>query len=246
MKSFPMSTKDDMVNQVISTRKKFPTYKAYGMATIDDLWTMKDREGAIIMQATDMASSYIQNEGDGHFIIKPLPLEAQTAPVYGMMSEDVDDDGNADLLMAGNDYGMEPYSGRHDAFIGLCLKGDGKGNFQAMPVTQTGFYVKGDAKGMAKIHTAKGEDLFVITQNQDSIVVFDKTNHNIADSNKWINLKPEDFSAEIEYNNHKKRYVEFYYGSTYLSQSSRKFLMNKNIVRMTVTDFKGLKRELIQ
>jgi len=148
--------------------------------------------------------------------------------------------------MIGNDYGMEPYSGRHDAFMGLCLKGDGKGNFQAMPVTQTGFYVKGNAKGMAKIHTAKGEDLFVITQNQDSIVVFDKTNLNIADSNKWINLKPEDFSAEIEYNNHKKRYVEFYYGSTYLSQSSRKFLMNKNIVRMTVTDFKGLKRELIQ
>ena len=121
-----------MESQVISTRKKYPTYKAYGAATMDDIWSAKDREGALMLQANDMASSYIENEGNGHFTIKPLPLEAQAAPVFGMMSEDLDGDGNLDVLMVGNDYGMDPYSGRHDAFNGLCLKGDGKGNFQPM------------------------------------------------------------------------------------------------------------------
>ena len=119
MKPFPMSNKDDMVSQLISTRKKFPTYKAYAMATMDDIWSKEGRKDALMLQANDMQTSYIENEGNGKFSIKPLPLEAQTAPVYGMINDDIDGDGNLDVLMTGNDYGMEPYSGRHDAFNGL-------------------------------------------------------------------------------------------------------------------------------
>ncbi len=76
------------------------------------------------------------------FTIKPLPLEAQVAPVYGMISEDVDGDGNLDLLMVGNDYGMDPYSGRHDAFMGLYMKGDGKGNFSSYDYSAKWFFCK--------------------------------------------------------------------------------------------------------
>ena len=61
---------------------------------------------------------------------------------------------------------------------------------------------------------------------------------------KWINLKPDDFYANILYKNNKKRRVEFYYGSTYLLQSSRKMFLDKNILKMTVTNFKGVKSEL--
>ena len=126
MKPFPMATRDDMVSQVLSVRKKYPTYKSYGMATMEDLWNKSDRENAIFLQANYMTSCFIENKGNGQFSIKALPLEAQVAPLYGMISQDIDNDGNLDLLMVGNDYGMEPYSGRHDAFMGLCLKGDGK------------------------------------------------------------------------------------------------------------------------
>ncbi len=139
MKPFPMSTKGDLESQVISMRKKFPTYTAYGAATMDNIWSAKDKEGAIMLQANYMQTSYIENEGNGHFTIKPLPLETQAAPVFGMMAEDVDEDGNLDLLMVGNDYGMDPYTGRMDAFNGLYLKGDGKGNFQPLTLAQSGF-----------------------------------------------------------------------------------------------------------
>ena len=246
MKSFPMSTKDDMVSQVISTRKKFTTYKSYGLATMDDIWSKKDKEGAVMLQANDMATSYIENEGNGKFTIKALPLEAQAAPVFGMLSQDIDADGNLDILMVGNDYGMEPYSGRHDAFTGLCLKGDGKGNFNSMTIAKSGFFVKGDAKGLASIHTAKNEDILVATQNQDSLLVFSKNVAATATNAKWINLKPEDFSADILYKNGSKRKIEFYYGSTFLSQSSRKLLIDKDAVKITITDFKGIKREALQ
>jgi hypothetical protein len=159
-----------------------------------------------------------------------------------MISDDADGDGNEDLLLVGNDYGMEPGSGRHDAFMGLCLKGDGKGNFSSMTIAKSGFYVKGDAKGLAKVHTAKNEDLLVATQNQDSLVVYSKASHGQTD--KWISLNPNDFFADITYSDNKKKRIEFYHGSAFLSQSSRKMKLDKNAAKIVITDFKGNKREI--
>ena len=240
MKPFPMHTKDDLVSQLLSTRKKFPSYKSYGLATLDVLWSEQDKENALMLQATDMRSSYIKNIGNDQFEISPLPLEAQAAPVYGMLSEDIDHDGNLDLLLVGNDYGMEPYSGRHDALNGLCLKGDGRGTFTPMPCN-TGFFVNGDAKGLAKIHTAKNEDLLIATQNQDSLLVFSR-NRDPGENPRWISLQPLDAFADIRYKDGRKRKVEFYYGSTYLSQSSRRVKIDNNITSITITDSRGKKR----
>jgi hypothetical protein len=245
MKPYPMATKDDMISQLVSIRKKYPTYKAYATATMEDLWSSKDRQDALVLQANDMASSFIKNEGNGHFSIKPLPLQAQTAPVYGMVAEDFDNDGNLDVIMVGNDYGMEPYSGRHDAFMGLCLKGDGRGNFSSLTPAQSGFFVKGDAKGIAQIHTAKNEELLVATQNQDSLVAFTKNMLKAATASKWVNLNPDDFAAELVFKDGRKKRVEFYYGSTYLSQSSRKIPFEKGLQKMTIINFKGVKREVL-
>ena len=162
-----------------------------------------------------------------------------------MMSKDVDDDGNLDLLMVGNDYGMEPYSGRHDAFDGLCLIGDGKGNFSTLPFSKSGFFVKGDGKGLATIHSAKNEDIFIATQNQDSLVVFSKNKLLKNKILKWINLQPDDLCADIDYKNGAKKHVEFYYGATYLSQSSRKLPVDKNVAKIIITNFKGIKRQAL-
>ena len=240
-KPFPMHTRDDLASQLVSIRKKYPTYKSYGLASMDDLWIAADRQGAIRKMANYLQSSFIENKGNGQFTMKSLPIEAQSAPLYGMLSEDVDDDGNLDLLLVGNDYGMEPYSGRHDAFNGLCLKGDGRGNFKSLTVPESGFFVGGDAKGLAKIHTGN-ESIWVATQNQDSLQVYSRTN---VEPTKWIKLKPDDFYADVIFKNGKKRRVEFYYGSTYLSQSSRTFLISKEMTKVTVTSFKGVRRELL-
>ncbi|GAC1591234.1 MAG: hypothetical protein NVS3B8_04930 [Chitinophagaceae bacterium] len=231
---------------MISTRKKYPTYKAYGKASVDEFLPAKDRENALVFTATDMNSSYIENKGNGKFVISPLPDEAQFAPVYGMQATDIDNDGNLDLVMVGNDYGMEPYSGRHDAFNGLCLKGNGKGTFISMSIAGSGFFVKGDGKGLATLHTATDGDILVATQNQDSIKVFERTLQEDVKNKKWITLLPGDFSAEIFYKNNARKKLEFYYGSGYLSQSSRKIPVDKDAVKIIITGYKGDKREIIK
>jgi len=240
-KPFPMTSRDDMISQMISIRKRYPGYKAYGLASMDDLWKPKDRENALMLQATDMASSYIENLGNGKFAIHALPLAAQIAPVYGMDAADIDGDGNLDLLMVGNDYGMEPYSGRHDAFMGLYMRGDGKGGFTPLSLAASGFYVKGDGKGLARLHTARNEDIWIATQNQDSLIVTSLTS---APTRKWIDLQPEDFSIDMFTGHGQKKHSECYYGSTYLSQSSRKLSLAGDIKKVIITSFQGNKREI--
>lgn len=243
-KPFPMHAKDDLASQLVSIRKKFPTYTSYGLATMSDFWPENNRQGAILKTANDLQTAFIENQGGGKFAIRALPVEAQTAPVYGMLSEDVDNDGNLDLLLVGNDYGMEPYSGRHDAFNGLCMTGDGHGNFTPLSIEKSGFFVSGDAKGLARLHTAKGEDIWVATQNNDSLVVF-KKEAGAPEGGKWIELKPDDFCADVTLKNGSVRRLEFYYGSTFLSQSSRKIFMTEKVSKLTVTNYKGQKRDLL-
>ena len=243
-KLFPMATRDDMISQMTGIRKKFPTYKAYGLASIDELLQPADRRDALVLKATCMQSSYFENKGNGKFSCSALPLEAQFAPVYGMQAADINEDGNTDLMLTGNDYGMEPYSGRHDAFNGLCLLGNGLGKFTAMPAAASGFYVNGDGKALATLHTANGTDLLLATQNQDSLKVFAATAK--PNSKKWITLQPGDFSADILYPGGRKRKLEFYYGAGFLSQSSRIIATDASAIKITVTDYRGNKRDIIK
>ncbi len=241
---FPMATRDDMISQVISIRKRFPTYKAYGLASLDELLKPAARQDALLLKATDMQSSYIENKGNGQFSISALPVEAQFAPIYGMQATDIDADGNTDLVLVGNDYGMEPYSGRHDAFNGLCLRGDGRGKFTAMPVAASGFYVNGDGKALATLHTAINGDILIASQNQDSLKIFAATSK--TSGKDWFTLLPGDFSAAVFYANGSKRKMEFYYGAGFLSQSSRTVAIDAAATRITITDFKGNKREMLK
>jgi enediyne biosynthesis protein E4 len=242
-KPFPMHTRDDMITQLVSIRRQYPTYESFGRASLDELWSEDDRINAITMSANTLATSFIENKGNGKFALRPLPPEAQAAPVYGMVSRDLDQDGNLDLLLVGNDYGMQPFSGRHDALNGLCLKGDGSGNFLPLAIAESGFFVKGDAKGLALIHTARSEDIVVATQNQDSVKVHSEASFSEKD-HKWVKLNGNDFYADVLYKGNRKRRVEFYYGGTYLSQSSRWLSVGKDVESVVITDFQGGKREV--
>lgn len=244
-RSYPMASRDDLVSQVVSMRKKFPTYTAYGLATQEDIWPESGTNDAMVLQATEMRTSYLENRGNGQFVHQPLPAAAQKAPIYGILAEDLNSDGHLDLLLTGNDYGIDPYSGRHDAFSGLYLQGKGDGKFSPVALPESGFFVKGDGKALAQIQTARQEKAIIATQNQGELLLFSPHGRNNRPANQWVDLETDDFSAEITYKNGKKRRIEFYYGHTYLSQSSRKLPIGANVQSIEITNFKGEKRKVL-
>ena len=129
---------------------------------------------AIVKQARTFATALARNNGDGSFTLVPLPLEAQLAPVYGILARDLDGDGKPDLLLAGNFDGVKPEIGRMSASYGLLLRGDGTGRFAPVRAAESGFFVPGQARDIQAIRTRQGE-LIVVTRNNDRPLVFRST-----------------------------------------------------------------------
>lgn len=123
------------------------------------------------------------------------------------------------------------------------MQGDGKGGFTPVTLYRSGFFTGGDGKGLASVHSEKGEDLIIATQNQDSLRVFSPYKKR-AEKSRWISLGQEDSYADILYKGNKIDHQEFYLGSGYLSQSSRKFKIEADMLSMYITDFRGRKRQL--
>jgi hypothetical protein len=237
-REYPMHGRDDLIKQMIVMRKRFPYYKNFSQATIDQLLTSEERQSALVLEANYLQSAYIENKGDGTFAMQALPVQAQLAPIFGMIADDVDRDGNLDVMLVGNDFGGEVLAGRYDAMNGLFLRGNGRGGFAAQSIASSGFYVPGNAKGLVQLTDQKGRELLMSTQNRGRLCVFRTTK-----PTPTIRLRPTDASALLTYADGKKQKVEFNYGSSFLSQSARMLLVGPQVKSIEITDSKGKKRQ---
>jgi enediyne biosynthesis protein E4 len=223
-------TRDDMIKQLVMIRVKFKTYGAFGSATVKDVFTKEEMQGVQKMQANWMYSSFIENVGNGKFKITPLPIEAQLAPIYGMMTYDYDGDGLLDVVMVGNDFGMELQQGRADAFNGLVLKNkDGK-NFTPLSIAQSGFVVPHDARALTRIAVQNNtRELLLATQFKDDLKVFSPK----KTVKKLIKLQNNEVKALILLKSGQKRLVEFPWGHSFMSQESRTIGLDETMQNVT-------------
>src|SRR6185436_18427032 len=85
----------------------------------------------------------------GHFEARTLPIEAQFAPAFGVSVADFDGNGNEDIFLAQNFFGVDAETSRHDAGTGLVLLGDGRGGFRALGPGESGVAIYGEQRGSA-------------------------------------------------------------------------------------------------
>lgn len=78
-----------------------------------------------------------------------IPAEAQFSTAMSASVADYDNDGNEDIFLTQNLFGVYDTFPRQDAGRGLWLKGDGKGGFESIPGTETGVQIYGEQRGAA-------------------------------------------------------------------------------------------------
>ncbi len=238
-REFPAMGRDDILKRIPSLRKRFNTYKPFALATMDEIFPADRMKDAQRLKATMLQSCYLRNEGEGRFTIIPLPVEAQFSVMNGMVADDFDADGNLDVLINGNDYSTEVSIGRLDAMNGLLLKGDGNGNFSPLSILQSGIYIPGNGKALVKLMAGNGNYLVAASQFQGPLKLF-SLNKNL----KNIRINPDDVSAVVQYKNGKTRKEEFYYGSSFLSQSGRFIAVGEHVSTVQITDSQGRTRNI--
>ncbi|MHA7831665.1 MAG: VCBS repeat-containing protein [Flagellimonas sp.] len=165
-KEYPLVLRHDLVSQLPSLKKKYLKYEAYKGQTIEDMFDPEVLERSEIHMVVQLASVVLINQKDGTFKIKELPKEAQIAPVYAIVAHDFTGDGNQDLLLGGNLYGVKPEVGRYDASYGVFLKGSAKGEFSMVPRSQSNLSLDGEVRDFQLV-SLKGETYLMVARNND-------------------------------------------------------------------------------
>jgi hypothetical protein len=205
-----------MLKQLNALRKKFPAYRDFALATMDDILNERDRVGALMLEANEFRTCLLRNNGNGRFSLQPLTNAVQISMINGMVVDDFDEDGNLDVLMTGNDYGTEPSVGRYDALNGLLLRGDGKGNFHPSSIERSGIFIPGNGKALVVLSGPDGITRVAASQNRGFLKLF-----SLQHSQPLIPVKDKVTDFLIGLNNGRTRKQEVYYGSSFLSQSGR-------------------------
>jgi hypothetical protein len=130
-----------------SIREGFSNFTAFSAASLSDIFPSGAGEMKEVVAST-FESILLLNKGD-HFELRPLPIEAQFSPVFGIAAGDLDGDGNEDIFLAQNFFAVSDAESRHDSGCGLLLRGDGRGGFKALSPNESGISLYGEGRGAA-------------------------------------------------------------------------------------------------
>jgi hypothetical protein len=169
--SYPVASRDELLDQIVPLKRKYIKYKDYADATINDIFSKDKVKQALRYNCDQLATGILYNEGNMKFSFSPLPLVAQFSRISAAVVQDFDKDGVNDILLSGNFYPYRTTAGRNDAGYGVLLKGKGNRIFENVEPAQSGLFINGDCRKLIAVKDATGETLIISAQNDDKIQV---------------------------------------------------------------------------
>ena len=168
-----LAGRDELLRAIPALRDRFPTYASFGAAKFEQIFPANALRAGAMLEANTFATSVARGDGK-RFVLEPLPVEAQLAPVNAIVADDFDRDGHLDLLLGGNFFGAPPSQGRYDASHGVLLRGDGHGRFVPMDAPHSGLEIDGQVRRMREVRTSNGP-LIAVARNDDRLLLLQTT-----------------------------------------------------------------------
>ena len=170
-KCYPLFSRDQLIDQMPSMRKKFIRYKDYSGTTLENLFTPEQKKGMDVYMARCFESGVLINEGHGAFRFKPFPERAQFSNINDLVVEDFDQDGIKDILAVGNTNDPAVMVGNYDATAAILLKGDGRAGFIDIPAIRSGLNVRGEVRRSVYLKNSKSRSV-ILRKNSGEARVF--------------------------------------------------------------------------
>ena len=162
--------RDELLSHMPDQQKIWDTYAAFAEG---DVVAHYKGEITKVREVETLASGTLLNRGDGTYDWKPWPMEAQFSAVRDLAIQDLNEDGQLDLVCIGNADVFRVETGSQDAAKGLVLLGDGIGDFKVMNARKSGFLVEGDARKIAS-YKQDGQIYYVVALNDGKTTVWKK------------------------------------------------------------------------
>lgn len=169
--SYPLATRDELLEQVNSLRKKFIKYEDYSKATIHDIASEEQLDKSYKFNAFELQSCWLENVGGKDFKLRSLPSMTQLSSVNGFLHEDFRGDGSKELVVVGNFFPFKPQIGKSDASTGLALTYH-KGDLQAYNGALSNVWLTGDIRDVALLRFKSGVRRVVVSRNDGPAGVF--------------------------------------------------------------------------
>ncbi|WP_031525771.1 VCBS repeat-containing protein [Dyadobacter crusticola] len=163
-KEFPFASRDELLDQVPSLKKKYNNYVTYSTAALNEILPAEKLNAARKLVVNEFRSGVLENNG-GKFTFRPLPVEAQFAPVYAIAITDMDADGKPDLILGGNIRQTRVRLGKSDASLMQAFINKSSQQFSYLPQYSSGFYVKSDVRDIAVLKAGGNNYLLAAVNN---------------------------------------------------------------------------------
>lgn len=154
-KLVPVRGKECSTEQMPFISDKFESYDAFANASLIDILGEDKLSQSIHFKATMFESILLINT-NSKFDIQPLPDEAQLFPILDASCQDINNDNQTDILLAGNLFGTEVETTPYDAGRGLLLINQYPSTLRPMiNSAETGLNLSGNVKSLTPIQITR-------------------------------------------------------------------------------------------
>lgn len=136
-KEYPYASRDELLDQIPALKKQYSNYVSYSTDTLDEMLGTELLTSATQSTADELRTGILWNER-GMLIFKPLPAEAQYAPIYAIEAIEVDKNGKKDLILGGNIDRTQVSMGKIDANKGQVFLNEEKQRFRSVSQSKSG------------------------------------------------------------------------------------------------------------
>ena len=168
---FPVRGRECSSQQVPNIKKITPTYDDFGKSTIVDLYGRGNLEESLHLSSYNFKSGILKNTGDGIFEFIAFPDIAQISSINDILLRDLDNDGDSDLIIAGNLFTSEIETPRNDAGYGMVLINEGSFEFKPMNSYESGLFTPTDVKNLRFINMNEKPHI-LFGNNNDRMNIF--------------------------------------------------------------------------
>jgi hypothetical protein len=168
--SYPYASRNELLEDMPSLKKRFYYYKDYAVASFNDVFTPDQQKGMLEWQVNELRNCWLEQTPRG-LVLHELPITAQLSPIQGAVVTDVNQDGVGEIFADGNFYPFRVQLGREDAAKGILLQWDVKKQDLVQAPWPLGIYADGDVRDVLSVQTSDHKQLIVISKNNDRVQV---------------------------------------------------------------------------